>query len=62
MKHVDSARIWINEFNRLVGYKFSNMLQNWNIFSDMKQRGIHVAIIEQSILPRSVLFLFVWSS
>lgn len=62
MKHVDSARIWINEFNRLVGYKFSNMLQNWNIFSDMKQRGIYVAIIEQSILPRSVLFLFVWSS
>lgn len=62
MKHVDSARIWINEFNRLVGYKFSNMLQNWNIFSDMKQRGIYVAIIEQSILPRFVLFLFVWSS
>lgn len=51
-----------DEFNRLVGYKFSNMLQNWNIFSDMKQRGIHVAIIEQSILPRFVLFLFVWSS
>lgn len=62
MKHVDSARIWINEFHRLVGYKFSNMLQNWNIFSDMKQRGIYVAIIEQSILPRFVLFLFVWSS
>lgn len=59
MKHVDSARIWINEFHRLVGYKFSNMLQNWNIFSDMKQRGIYVAIIEQSILPRFVLFLFV---
>lgn len=51
-----------DEFNRLVGYKFSNMLQNWNIFSDMKQRGIYVAITEQSILPRFVLFLFVWSS